>query len=286
MDWECPHCHKLFNFSKHQQKGAHITNCRANPKHAAIGAAISAANTEPRIELIKNCKKCSKNFTQFRTAREIETGKNVADFCSRYCANSHVVSDAHREKVSKTMKDKFSQGELELPPNRFGSPGGYIKDRIREQRNCLTCGTQFECRPSSKKRTCSKKCSNKLMSKILKNTGKTGGYRTKSGTSKFHGSYYNGIWMDSSWEIALATRLDELGIIWERDNKRFFNYIDIDGNPRKYYPDFYLPAHDLYLECKGYWTPKVKHKMQDVQARNSFQLMILEDIKLIRSFNI
>ncbi len=92
--------------------------------------------------------------------------------------------------------------------------------------------------------------------------------------------------MDSSWEIALATRLDELKIEWERGANRFFPYVDIDGNPRKYYPDFYLPVHDLYLECKGYWTDKIRHKIADAQRRNSFRLTILESKKECESFNI
>jgi hypothetical protein len=246
-----------------------------NPKHADIGKAISAAVTKPRIELVKNCLKCDKSFSQFKTAREIETGKDVAVFCSRSCANSHIISDELKIKISTTLKSKYDSGEI-IHPNIVE----------KEKRNCAICDIAFECLPSDKRQTCGRECGGKLISQMFKGTGKTGGYRTKSGTSKFRGSYYNEIWMDSSWEVALATRLDELGIIWERDNKRYFNYIDIDGNPRKYYPDFYLPDHDLYLECKGYWTPKVVHKMQDVQARNSFNLVILEDIKLIQSFNI
>src|ERR1700686_3763730 len=98
MDWEWPHCHHLFIFNKHQQKGAHITNCKENPKRQAIINKISVSNTEPRIELIKNCFKCGKIFTQFKTAREIETGKDVADFCSRSCANSRPASSAQKEK--------------------------------------------------------------------------------------------------------------------------------------------------------------------------------------------
>lgn len=86
--------------------------------------------------------------------------------------------------------------------------------------------------------------------------------------------------------VALAKRLTEIGVLWERDNKRFFNYIDIDGNKRKYYPDFYLPNYDLYLECKGYWTDKVIHKMKDVQIRNTFKIIILDTIEAITSFTI
>jgi len=275
MEWTCPHCNILFNFKNHQQKGGHLTNCASNPKRSEIIAKNAQSRIVPRIEIISDCKKCGKTFSQFKTEREIETQKDIAIFCSKSCANSHIISDEQRLKTSNTLKNKYESGEI-INPN--------IIDK--EKRNCSICNNVFECLPSSKQQTCSSECCNKLISKKLKGTGKVGGYKVKSGTAKFHGGYYKDIWMDSSWEIALATRLDELDINWERNSKRFFNYIDIDGNQRKYYPDFYLPDYDLYLECKGYWTDKVKHKMQDVQIRNNFKLIILDKLDKIKTFNI
>jgi hypothetical protein len=271
MDWECPHCHQLFNFIKHQQKGAHITNCVANPKHADIGKAISEALTEPRIEIIKNCPKCGKTFSQFKRAREIETGKDIKEFCSQTCANSHEVSQSHKEKVSKTMKDKYERGELVIPNPKVG----------RSQKACIICGNFFDCLPADKQQTCGRKCGAQLFSLRVKGTGKMGGWRPK------RNFMYGDIKLDSFWEVECARRLDALSIKWESSNiDRFFLYEDIYGINRRYYPDFYLIDHDLYIEVKGVWTPEVLHKMQDVQKRNSFQLIILDDINAIRSFNI
>ena len=262
MDWTCPHCHKTFDFAKHQQKGAHITNCGANPKHADIGKAISASLTEPRIELTKSCPKCGTIFSQFRTAREIETGKNVAMFCSSECSHSREVSDTQKEKLSKALSGR------EFPERQ-----------IREIRNCAICSDTFECCPSTNKQTCGKKeCFSKLLSVHLQ--GKTGGRRPK------RSFVYNDIKLDSSWEVVLAKRLDALGIRWESSGKRHFPYQDIYGKMRRYFPDFYLLDYDIYIECKGAWTQEVVHKMRDVQNRNSFHLIILDSINMIRSFNI
>ena len=55
--------------------------------------------------------------------------------------------------------------------------------------------------------------------------------------------------MDSSWEIALAKRLDELKIEWTRAEP--LPWIDSTGKQRNYFSDFYLPEHDIFLDPKN-----------------------------------
>jgi hypothetical protein len=50
---------------------------------------------------------------------------------------------------------------------------------------------------------------------------------------------YNGVMMDSSWEVRLAQRLDAQSIKWTRPNA--LQYTDSKGRIRHYFPDFYLP---------------------------------------------
>lgn len=267
MEWICPHCNDVFLFKKHQQKGGHLTNCKMNSKRAEICKKISKTNTLPRLELISFCIKCNNKFIQNKTEHEIKN-KIYNIFCSQKCANSHQITEEQKIKTSLALSGRI-----------------YPERQMRENKNCIICYSIFECLISRNTQTCGNDmCFKKYLSSKL--VGKTGGYRTNSGTSKFHGQYYKNIWMDSSWETALAIRLDELKILWERDNKKYFKYIDLEGKERKYYPDFYLPDFDIYLECKGYWTEKVRHKIKDVQERNKFTLIILDSINLIKSFNI
>jgi len=63
---------------------------------------------------------------------------------------------------------------------------------------------------------------------------------------------------DSSWEDALADRLDELELKWERPGPIL--YQDRAGKNRKYYPDFYLPDHDLYLDPKNSYAEKQQNE--------------------------
>ena len=90
--------------------------------------------------------------------------------------------------------------------------------------------------------------------------------------------------MDSTWEVAMATKLDELGIKWERDASMKLPYVMRAGRKRNYIPDFLLPDLDLYIEVKGYWSDKDKHKMRDVIMRHpDKRFCILESLPQITS---
>tara|TARA_B100000900_G_scaffold415592_1_gene446124 strand:- start:593 stop:994 length:402 start_codon:yes stop_codon:yes gene_type:complete len=89
--------------------------------------------------------------------------------------------------------------------------------------------------------------------------------------------------MDSTWEVIMANRLDELGIKWERDPSMKLEYRTRGGRKRNYIPDFYLPDLDLYIEVKGYWTDAAKHKMKDVCKRHPGKICIIESIAAIGS---
>ena len=90
--------------------------------------------------------------------------------------------------------------------------------------------------------------------------------------------------MDSTWEVACANRLDELGIRWIRNPSLKLKYITRGRRVRNYIPDFYLPDHDVYIEVKGYWTEAAKHKMKSVQALNDVKIIILESLDTIGRF--
>jgi predicted nuclease of restriction endonuclease-like RecB superfamily len=84
--------------------------------------------------------------------------------------------------------------------------------------------------------------------------------------------------MDSTWEVAMAKKFDELGVKWRRDENMILEYRTVRNRKRKYIPDFYLPEYDLYVEVKGYWTDAARHKMVDVVERNNVEVLILESL--------
>ena len=89
--------------------------------------------------------------------------------------------------------------------------------------------------------------------------------------------------MDSTWEAALARKLDDLKIRWVRDRSLRLGYLTRGRRKRVYIPDFYLPDHDLYIEVKGYWTDAARHKMKSVLERNDVRIIILESLDAIEN---
>ena len=55
--------------------------------------------------------------------------------------------------------------------------------------------------------------------------------------------------LDSSWEEMLASRLDTLNIDWIRPGP--MKWIDSKGRIRNYFPDFYLPEYNIFIDPKN-----------------------------------
>lgn len=70
---------------------------------------------------------------------------------------------------------------------------------------------------------------------------------------------YNGEKFHGKWEIEVAKWLDKNNIKWERSTITPFNYFWNNGW-HLYFPDFYLPELDKFLEVKGYETERDKCK--------------------------
>lgn len=87
--------------------------------------------------------------------------------------------------------------------------------------------------------------------------------------------------MDSSWEVAMANRLDELMIKWIRPEP--MEWIDSSGRTRHYFPDFYLSEYDLYLDPKNPYAYTVqieKIEWLKINRPTVIFLTTLESIKM------
>lgn len=100
-----------------------------------------------------------------------------------------------------------------------------------------------------------------------------GGYRPHPNKGK----YYKDIWFDSKWEVLVAKSLDENGISWIRPSVGFV----WNDAGRKYYPDFYLPDFDIYLDPKNpFLQKKDKEKIDNVIERHGIKVLILSESEL------
>ena len=81
--------------------------------------------------------------------------------------------------------------------------------------------------------------------------------------------------MDSSWEVDIAKFMDENNIKWERSRKFVFLWTDINLKRRRYYPDFYLPDYDVYLDPKNkYLIIKDRFKINQVINEHKINLVV------------
>lgn len=85
---------------------------------------------------------------------------------------------------------------------------------------------------------------------------------------------YNGIVLDSSWELKLAKSLDENNVKWIRPNA--LKWTDGQGKTRRYLPDFYLPDLEVYLEPKNiYLQKKDELKIKSASLQNKVKIILL-----------
>lgn len=93
---------------------------------------------------------------------------------------------------------------------------------------------------------------------------------------------YNGIKLDSSYELLLAQNLDSCGIKWERPDPFLYK---LDGEEHRYYPDFFLPDYKVYVDTKNdylinYVNPRFGitdiEKIRLVEQQNNIKVLVLD----------
>jgi len=143
------------------------------------------------------------------------------------------------------------------------------KNKLSIIKICLYCKKEFIPK-KSEIQSCSIECRKALASKRAKANPNCGG------ETHFKRYSYRGVMMDSSWEVNLAKWLDEKQIKWIRDRRICLYWRDKDDDIRRYYPDFYLPDYNCYLE------PKNKY----LQQKDCFKLNSIKEqgIKLFDGF--
>lgn len=162
-----------------------------------------------------NCKKCN---------NKLKTGRQKL-FCSRSCSasfnnNKRIVSEEQKYKVSQTLRSRYNK--------KF----------------CKICNKELL--QYRHRKTCSSHCLQLLnKSKIPPKT--SGGYRRGSGRGK-HG-WYEGIYFDSTYELAFYLYCKIKGIKIERCKEKF-EYINSKGERRSYIPDFRM--NNKLIEIKGF----------------------------------
>jgi len=179
---------------------------------------------------IFNRKRILMKCQNIKCEKEHDSSFGSGKFCSRSCANSRKQTLNTLEKKSLKTKQAWVRGVYKKKE---------IKKRTVYTSTCLYCCKQIEDVKYNKNRKYHVECWRKS----------SGGLRINS-TNK-NKSLYKGYQMDSGAETGFAIFLDKNNIKWEKNKTIFFQYTDLKGKERKYYPDFYLPEYNQWVEIKG-----------------------------------
>ena len=196
------------------------------------------------------CKKCGTEF---------KPSKGLVSYCSLKCRNSRNFSEE-----SKLKKSIANKGNVKCASNKgkFGKLHPSWKDPEVLNFTCKYCNKLGTSRYKTKSyhAECWLKCS--------------GGNRKGSGRGK-HG-WYEGIWCDSSYELAWVIYQLDHNISFCR-NTNSYGY-EFNGKTYQYYPDFIQDGN--LIEIKGFVNEQTLAKIKSVP-----NLIVLMRSDLEKEFN-
>ena len=191
-----------------------------------------------RPRVSKICCECGIGFL-----KPISGCDSNQQFCSHSCAA--IANNKKRPKKEKTLPFKKRVcGLFDIQCKEC--------NKVFQVKNCLRC-----------RKFCSKTCAGK------------NNYHPD--TTKATKCIYNGIKLDSGAERYFAQLLDKHQIIWIKNQSKFFLFRDKENKERKYFPDFYLPDYNFWVEIKG---------KRYVREDDPLRLAAVGNIELIMSDNL
>lgn len=199
-------------------------------------------------------------------------------YCSRSCANSRGPrTKEFKEKVSAKMKGKNFHTEDSIRKGILSK--GLIPNSDKPNTVCIVCNKDTG---TKTRKTCSDECYTKFNRLKSQQHPNCGGQK-HTHRSKIVNNEGDVFVAESSYEVKLSEVLNSLNIKWSRPS--FFWYTDKKGNKRRYYPDFYLPDYDVYLDPKNDYLIKSDiDKIIKTAKQNDIQIVILGKEKINEAY--
>ena len=243
----CKYCGKEFDSGK--KLGGHMVGCKNNPHKKSTIEKMSKTKSESNLKRfniqtrIIKCQVCGKEFQLQISEKDYIVGNYRKTCCSKCWHNLTTLntdSNKKNNKISETLKNTYKL--------------------VRKNRYCEQCGSEIDLNLRKRSKFCCDACKDihwrNSLSKSLK--GKTGGYRVLSGDKKHKSGKYNGIYFDSSWELAFYIYHIDHNMNISRCKE--IRYYVLNDKIRKYHPDFV--TDDGIIEIKGYITNNTKEKIE------------------------
>ena len=172
-------------------------------------------------------------------------------FCSHACSASH--TNKTRKRTPWSLEQRLAVKANRV--NRTGKKGAdNPKFIIQRDMICTVCSKPFTSVRGVRSKRFSCVCSDECFI--------SGKRKCARGTKLIP---YKGLKLDSKWELKLAQYLDECGIDWIQPTP--ITWIDIDNKPHRYYPDFYIPMYDLYLDPKNDFVITLQKEKLDIVSK-------------------
>jgi len=239
----CPKCDRTLKSKKALQSHInwHNPNHKGHwPEQATINRTLvierQKENRRAKYKLNPNtCAECNKPIDFLRRTNK---------FCCRAC--SAIFNNLQRIRTGWTDEQKQKNSEkLKNLPKKKRLTGRPRNKSVVSFSNCTVCNNWIVHRSTKpNKKTCSREC------KIIACTN-TGSWNGKKKLFKYFNKHENKIvTLESSFENEIAIFLDACNLVWVRP-KPIIWLSPIDLKTHLYYPDFYLPDFNVYLDPKN-----------------------------------
>ncbi len=212
---------------------------------------------QPKDRGVGKCENCKTEF-------KLRTNGGVR-FCSRPCANSFIGKISLRANRRRMPRTTYIMLTCQHCEKQFGRWKSNVTDG--KWVFCSPkCAADYP--PAKVGRSKARRANGALLSENSYSRVKRG-WRTIGG-KRIH--------FRSSMEANYARFLTFMGIEWEFESKTFW-FEKIKRGVLSYTPDFYLPATDSFVECKGWMDAKSKTKLKRMRKYHSNIKLVLLDWK-------
>lgn len=211
--------------------------------------------------------------------------KSHARFCKSYVKKEKPIFTGECEcgknfKSSQSLNAHYSHCIIHRNGKEGVKRGGWNVSSEARKKGGKTYSEKIlsgEIIPSFKGKKHSKETREKLS---MSSKGWTNGYIKTKFYEIFCPFMNEIIKVQGTYELEYATKLNNLKIDWIKSRKIYIKYnLDIQ---RTYFPDFYLPFTEEYIEIKGYFREEDKIKMHKVIECNpdkKIKILMLDDIR-------
>jgi hypothetical protein len=182
------------------------------------------------------CLKCNKEILSEWRKDKQHIKNHPLIFCSRQCSNSKIHSSETKNKISSTIKKLLKDGSISIP--KYDTQNRSLKET--KIKCCNFCKNEFLAFRKTTSKTCSwpTVCSDKCY------------IATKQKNARGNKSIlYKDMKFDSLWELKMVH-------FFEKNNINYIippsiTWTDRNSKTHKYFPDFYIPDLNLYVDPKN-----------------------------------